>query len=428
MGSILVLLERAERLVSLMAKASTTPKPFAITVHIAAIVWFKEWNLARESGEYGKLDSLLASMTTHGWEQSGDGTIEVEPIPDDYKKRGMEDRQRQWDALKEAVKTDKNRATELEVFKEIYVEDEKLRPIQYIGDTGNRRSQIYFQAMYARAKENLPLTTDIPVVVRHFEDPLDRLSHQIRENTHKSEGFEEMSMADMLRAAKRLYNGGCKQVRLRHDFNDGNGQQLWAYLELDRLHPSLNLFKRMTSSPEDVTHIRPVTRNVKKLNLLILRSDKDALEKKNRDLKINGLETLQPATAKDIEDFLTEKKPDGNAKKIMDKDTINGLANQFPAVPVRAAFRAVMANNIEGITKYDNAAVGLNALDILIQDGDYPHAELLLNRIVQTPQSKRPDLFKELKEFLDSYFGELNDNGSSGGHMTVGSGSTPVKR
>lgn len=378
-------------------------KTLSELVKLHRVVWFKDWNAARPSGDYGKLDDLRKSFEIHGWMQTGDGTVDVEKLPEHLKERAVKERQEWWDTLKGEAKTGgQDATTALATFEEIYVEKGKLLPIDLIGDTGNRRSQAFFAAMVERKKNKLPVSTEIPVVIKVFEDDLARLEAQILENEGKNIGFMEMSPSDKLRAAKKAVEFGASQSRLRQTFKDGTGQKLWATLLLDKRFPELRLFERMCKHPDDEEYIKFGGQSTGDLNALVLRTDPKELAEKNAKLQTQGRGTLAPADQAEIERFFGTAKSTRNEKKIMVRDTIKGLSENFPNLPLRAAFLGVYEDNKDRFARYHAVAPGFNALDDLVTDGDYPPVELILGRLVTTKGEQRAALYKRLLAALDA--------------------------
>lgn len=381
----------------------------AILVPVSSVIWFKEMNKARATGNYGTADqlkTLRGYLAASGWRQSGDGTIEVEKLPDNLKDRAAKERHDRWEFLKLQAKQDVEKLIDLAVFEELYVENGKLRPVEYLGVSGNRRSTVFFDAMVDRRRAGEPLTTVLPVQVCVFESDLERLETQTGENEFKTAGFIEMSTLDKLQAAKEMVELGAIQNDIRKAFKDGTGQKLWGILQLNKRFPDLNLIERMGRDPKDPSWIN-IGAVKNDLSSLITRTDPEELEEKNRKIrdkmKIQGksdaaieVELFQPAGRDDVEAYFMGRKEEGNAEKIMKKDTIKGLSENFPARPLAKMAKAVYDNNVDVVKAYRVAAEGFNAIDSLLADNDYPPVETLLVGITKVTGEARQELLKKL--------------------------------
>lgn len=379
-----------------MAKKS---QDFASIVHISQIVWFRDHNDARPTGNYGKFDDLKSSFIERGWLKDNNGMVAVESASAEDKERGLRERQQQWDALKAASKQDAAKLIDLAAWEEIWVSGGKLRGIDYVGISGNRRSEAYFPAMVERRKGNLPITTEVPALVYNNLSPLERLEVQIDENEMKAWGFQDMSDVDRLLSANKAVELGANQTQLRRTFKDGTGQKLWAVIRLDKRFPNIGIIRRCTLEPQDPAWVN--LRGMKyhpDLASLLLRTDPEALAEKNQKQLLQGLEPIAPATEDDVTAYVGGKKTDdnGNKPKVMKGDNIRGLADSFPALPLRAMAAAIANSQVDGLKIYQAAAPGFNALDTVIKSGDYPAVERILLGIVAQQGQNRIDLLAKL--------------------------------
>jgi hypothetical protein len=393
-----------------MAKASE----FGSLVHFGRIMWDKRWNFARDGQEYGDAKDLKASITTHGWSQTPDGTIEIEPIKEapepvntDVKLADLvkeeEKRRKEWhDSLKILAKTSKDKEKELEVFERVYCQDGKLEKIEYIGTSGNRRASVYFVSMLARANMNppQPVTDMIPCIVRHYENARQRLETQIEENDRKTTGFLEMSNTARLKAAKWLVGRGATQSDLRKTFRDGNGQKLWGVLQLNAMWPEVKIYERMLKDPNDPDHIKFGSQSTGDLTLYMDRSDPKRLAERNAIERKNGRQEMAPATAEEIDTFFRTAKST-NKDKVMDGETIRTLASHCPVLIIRDAFKGAAEKDKDRFTHYEAFEKELNAIHTLIKDGDFPLLSKVILNFVQTPESQRKEVHDRLLKVFE---------------------------
>lgn len=377
-------------------------KTLSVIVHIASVVWFRDLNRARPTGDYGKAEELKDSMTTRGWVIDEDGTVKVKKATDEHKARAQKERAEKWESLKGIATADSTKLVELSTFEQIYVEGGKIRPVEYVGITGNRRDSVFFAAMAARKRENLEITTEIPVIVREYATPLAELAEQIGENELKSLGFNPTTAVDKLLAAKAAVELGATQSDLRTVFKDGIGQKLWGVIQLNSRFPDMGIIQRMCLKPDDDGYIRLESVKTADLPTMVMRTDSKALAEKNEKLLLQGKEQIKPATADDVARFFAlPQKGTGNELKVMKGDSIRGLADNFPIMPLRAMAKAIASNNTDGLKVYQAAALGFNMLDSLLAEGDYPPMELLLLKVVQAKGDARTALIGKLLKAVE---------------------------
>lgn len=400
-----------------MADTTTKPAPtgkvanlgstLSVLVLFGQIIWFKERNAARPSGDYGKTDDLKVSFVERGWLLNGDGTIDVENAEQRLQELGMKRRTEEWEALKAASKTDSSRVIELDVFETLYCEESKggkktLMPVKYVGVSGNRRSSVFFSSMVERRRQNLEIQTQVPVTVKAYEDDAARLADQIMENSQKDTGFLPPSAVDNLLAARSLIELGKNQNELRRVFKDGVGQKLYGILVLDKRFPGIKIVERMCRKPEEDGFIRIQSVKFSDLPDLVLRSDPKALADKNAKRVTQGEEPIKPAAESDIAEYFNKvgKAPATNDPKVMKKETIKGLSDNFPANPVRAAFKAVMDNNVDGLKIYQSSAVLLNAVDAAILNGWGGDLEHIVGKLATMSTADRAAHLKKIVDQL----------------------------
>lgn len=379
-----------------MAK-QVAQRTLSIIIHVGSVIWFKDLNRARPNGHYGDNKELLTSMTTRGWVCDEDGTIKAEKISDSLRERAIKELTELWESYKSLAKTDSTKLVDLNVFEEVHVENGKIRVPEFVGVTGNRRDSVFLQAMIARRKENLPITVDVPVIIRHYNSPLERLIDQVGENELKSLGFNPTTDVDKLIAAKEAVEMGAIQSDLRKVFKDGTGQKLWGVIRLNALYPELRIIERMRLKTDDPAYIKLAGVPTKDLPTLVLRSEPSELAAKNNSLALAGKAQLTAATQDEVAAFFAGSTvSDGRNDKVMKGDNIRSLAGNFPCAPVRAMANAIALNQTDALKKYQTNALGFNLLDELIDSGDYPPVEFLLVKIHSMKDNARKALLDRL--------------------------------
>lgn len=392
-----------------MAKQTGAPvQTLAQVVPFASVVWFKEFNLARPTGFYGtEADQreTYQSLEDQDWLIDDNGIVKVEIIADTLKARAVKEREEQWAELKEAIKTDASRLVELKVFEEMYTEKGKVVPPDYLGLSANRRGSLIFRAKCARRKLNLPVDNRLPVMLMHFDSPFERLEAQLKENIDKTRGLLEMSVADSLLAARKCIQLGGREADLVRIFKRGMSQKLWGVVRLDTLYPNLHIVDRMCLPPTEAGHIGWGV-DKEDLRIFAVRSDPVLLESHNNKLVTQGKDPIKPASEEEVSRYFDRPKENSQAAnqvKIMSKETIGGLATNFPAMPIRAAFKAVAANNSDGLAPYMVFSTALNALDKLIEQGDGPRITTVLEKLARATGDLRAVMESELLAVVNKH-------------------------
>ena len=347
-----------------MAKA----KMLSQVIHPSQIIWFRDTNLARKTGDYGNLDSLKESLVNTGWQLTGDGTIECEKLPEHLKARAFDERSSRWLELQTQAKVDPKKLVDLSVFEELYTKNGKIVEPEYLGISGNRRSEVFFDAMVIRRSAQQPISDEIPVMVKHYDSPLDRLSEQMRENEWKLVGFKQPSPVDKLLAAKEAIELGASQARVRELFKDGMGIKLWWIVELNARFPELRIVERMQLDPKDPEFVNVQSAKFDDLQKLGLRSNPEALAAHNgkirEKMEISGSSEEEilskqsaPISASEVDSYFRGKREGGNADKIMKKETIENLSKNSPSSVARDCFKSVMTNNTDHMRVHRELAI-----------------------------------------------------------------------
>lgn len=375
-------------------------------IHVSSTHWFEDWNLGRPTKEYGDVTEkgdLFKSLRDNGWRRNGDGLIEVERFSaiidgEDWHKRAVAERTAKWEELRALAKADRTKAADLAVFEDIYTEKTKgdknvLRPIVFIGDTGNRRSKVYFPAMVARQKLDppLPITVEIPVLIKTFEgkeSAVDRLEVQILENDQKNVGFQETGPLDKLYQAKFGYDRGKSQTWMRKLWGATTGQKFFAIVEANNKFPGLKIYDRMFLDPTDPAYLNCRGLKGAELTTRLQRLPGPNLTAYNAKRKDKGLELAKPLTEDEVAEFMSEIGTGSNAQKILPRKTMEELSTNCPVLPIRSVFKGIMLANTDAYEYLMKGEVGLNAIDSLLRSGDYPMVEMILNEIAVSPNGK----------------------------------------
>ena len=184
----------------IMAKQAA--RTLSQVVAFAEVAWFKETNRARPTGDYGELNALRNSFKERGWLIDDNGTIKTEELADSLIERALKERQDKWDTLKAQAAANSNTLVDLRTFEELYCEKGKLIVPKWLGISGNRRNEAFYPAMVERKKENLELSKEVPIIIRHYENALQRLMDQVDENEMKNLGKKRWTFSVKLRNSK----------------------------------------------------------------------------------------------------------------------------------------------------------------------------------------------------------------------------------
>lgn len=359
--------------------AKDKQETFGVILHPSEVIWFPDTNASRLSGDYGnpaKMKELQDAMIQYGWLEDDNGMIRVRKIPDQYVERAKAQRISQWEALKTNAKLNPDKAIDLVVFEEIYVKDGELRPVKYLGISGNRRGRVFLDAMIGRRKLGNPVSERVPAMVEHYDNELSFLKSQGRENEQKTLGAYPPGLLDKILLGKQMVELGSNQSDLRDVFKDGTGQKIWGIVQLNRLWPNVRIIERMSMKPGTETEPNPeyIHAPSVKFNLLpmlITRSDSVKLKAHNEKLEADGSPTIPAVTEAEIAQFFAAPKEQGNTQKVMPGDKIREW-NKNSTIDV---FKDVLT----GIEKVEtghcavyvqgNNPVYLNAFTKLIKEG-----------------------------------------------------------
>lgn len=362
-------------------------------VKVGEVFHHPEFNKARLSGEIneGKQKELQASMISEGWRQNGDGVLEVVKIDDSWKERAVKELTAKWDDLKAKVETDAKMQPYLHVFELNRVSKGKIIVPKYMGISGNTRDKLLPEVNTARYVAGQGVITEYPVLVREFENSMERIIAQAIENTGKLTGFSKMTEKDLILCASEIYNeskklrgGKAQQNDIRRAFGDSTGQKLFGILTLDERFPKVKLKYRLTElKPEqkDEGFIRFSSINGPALPNLVMRSDSASLLAENRKRTTKGEAELVPLNEEGLENFLGT--PRANAAKIMSKDNISGMTTEMTNSLIQATAKAVLDNDKDPLKRFEAHAMVYNAVDSLCTVGLGPDLDVILTAITK---------------------------------------------
>lgn len=382
-----------------MAKAQA----LAITVNFASVIWFKDYNFARLSGDYGtdaQLKTVHDSLVSQDWLMDDNGIIKVEALPADLVERAINSRLMEYEGLKNLAKLDPaTKLIEVETFELLYCDaNKKIITPQYLAITANRRSTQVFKAKVERRRQKLPIGVELPVIVMKFANTLERIRAQVTENEQKMTGYKEMGELDRVLAAQIIFQQGGTEADVTREFKRGTAQKLWGIVRLDARWPNVEIINRMKLEPTNPRYIgngldKEVLRN------LVIRSNSDELAAFNDKQVKFGKEKALPADESIVETYVSNPKAGGRqSTPTLKRETKENLAANSPNVLVKKVFEADLANNTEILEPFRVNAAGFNMLYDIILAGDYPPVELILAKIVSLKNGERQKLINALLE------------------------------
>jgi len=377
-------------------------------VKVGEVFHHPDFNKARLSRETNptKEAELHKSMVADGWRMNGDGVLEVVKINDFWRDFATKFLQERWDGLKEAVKTDSKKQSALHVFEATRTSKGKLIIPKYMGVSGNTRDKLLELGIFgekplpavnvARYDAGLPLITEYPVIVVEFENDMERIIAQVLENSGKLTGFSKMTEKDFLLAAKEIYTeskkirkGSLKGVQndIRRAVGETSGQKLYGIMVLDERFPNVKLFDRLTNrKPEDAGFLRYGPISGPALPNLVMRSDPTELANENVKRRTKGLEQYAPLTEEKLEEFLGT--PKTNAQKIMSKDNIAGMDNDFQNELIKETAKAIYRNDVDSLKKFEVHSTVYNTVSSICTLGFGPDLEEILVGITKAQDPK----------------------------------------
>lgn len=117
----------------------------------------------------------------------------------------------------------------------------------HIANDANRRNSVFPAANAARIALGMGQLTEVSVIVKAFEDELDRAYDNVHENERRNVGVVEPSFAAKLRSCKILRGLGCNENRLRKEYSPTIAQKIWRLLKLHDKFPAINVVDTVIS-------------------------------------------------------------------------------------------------------------------------------------------------------------------------------------
>lgn len=359
-----------------MAKHQT----HAILVLFATVFWKPSNNFRSLSG-FGKMDDIRNSLAERGWVDSY--PVVVCPITEIELKECMEERQAKWDTLKAA--TTPEAAVERQVWEKLFLKDGKLVKPEFSGNAGFRRASVFLEAMVQRFRakpegdESNEITGLVPVIQKDYEDETERIIDQQLENELRNVGTVEVPALDKLRATKRLFDLGCREIKIRRLYPSSTAQKLFGICMSDHNWPDLKIYSRFFLPTDDGAHIPfgPVRHDV----LISMNNRKEADDIRQEIAKdptmtkkvLNDKQkAMPPITAEEVSNYFSDskKKSDsGSESKIMAKKDIEQVSKTNAVDFFKVAAAAVMENKVTPMVAYLDHAESLNNHKKLIDGG-----------------------------------------------------------
>jgi hypothetical protein len=389
----------------------------ATLVNFAQVYWRRGSNL-RSADAYGSAQELRVlrdSLADHGW--LSNFPVPVYHIADakDHEalvRECLAERQARWDALKTAGTP--RAAIELQVFEKLFVQAGRIIEPRYLGNAGFRRSTVFFDAMLDRFQKPgedgrtplglASLNDQVPALIRLYRDEAERIIDQQRENEFKDLGAVAIPALDKLRIARRLFDLGCREARIRELYPGSTAQKLYGICQANLNWPDLKVYERFFLPPADPDHIPfgPVKHDV--LIKLNNRFEADRKRAQHRELTEKEKQS-EPVRPEEVRDYFAGLSRGGTAApkpRPMDRSDVEAVSRQNRVKLFRTAFAAVLDNSLDALVPYVQQADGLNLLTDLIDagKGDVGRAALELGRDAE-------ELVRELRAFLYDAQGRL---------------------
>lgn len=388
-------------------------------VQFAEVMWVAMLNAARQSGGMGtdaELKGLDKNLSVGGWWKSAVGTIVADEVKNswvingketplsDYVKAEMEIRERKWQYYKDVAASEPNRAVELLTYQEIFCHNGKLITPKYIGLTCNRRASRFLGAMILRKalqdENGKPLEMDytVPISVSNWSNEGMRIAEQVHENVGVNQAKKNMSVLDMLFAARNLIGLGANQNKIRTLFGEGQGIKLYHTILLAAKFPGLRILERAKLEPGQPGYYPLASVKFPVLQGFAQRLDEKSLAEYNAKAAKQNKAPVGLVSEEEVAAYFQEvtKDPTGNEDdRALDK---NGIANIATVNP--NPFAKITANRIRNtkdqaaeakLTRIGVMAPACECLIVLDDQNDYVKVEPILDAIVKLPAGKQRD-------------------------------------
>jgi hypothetical protein len=299
-------------------------------------------------------DTLIGQLVP-GWNPSL-GVAGLYKLDPKQVELGVKERTERWEALK-LSRTDitlrfKNPNSEkddsviitasdlLRAWEATYTLKGKVIPPKYGQVFAFRRVESLPYVNAVRIKRGLDPILTIPATVSVYETQMERFLATVGENTLKLAGARQLSNADQMSAAKRLYMEQAKEADFRRVWKVGMAQKLYAICALDNRFPEAGIVSRIIDGTLDFGPL-----------------DKEKVRKLYKDPAATLEQVLNPENLGG---------PTGNAPKIAPRSDIETMAEQSPVTLIKETAAAIMANDTKRVNRYVPHCHFLNEMTALV--------------------------------------------------------------
>ncbi len=407
----------------------------------ARIFWIREFNAARRTGIYGEkkddevLRTALATSSDCWWKETG-GQVTADTVDAIWKVNGkdvkikdlipeeMERRQSQWNMYKTIAEAEPNRASELLVFEQGFVDEKgKLKIPDTIGVTCNRRAKQFLLAMIQRnnivpekGQPKLTLDWTVPVRFGDWSDELTRITEQNRENWGKFRGNLASSPLDGLLSARDMLMLGATQARLRETFGDSLGVKYYHIIMLSKRFPSVKIVERLSLDAGLKEYIPLASVQYPILQDMAQRTTPEETEAYNK--KKSGKDGFPKPVLSlgEVELYFSDvkKSATGDSVKMADKNVVGEMVKVYHDHPfISLAAKRIHGNNAADTAKLKEVAEATAEISrnimLLNEQGDLPAIEKIAEHFAKLKKGKqRNEAEKAAFKALGLTFEEAN--------------------
>ena len=221
-----------------------------------------------------------------------------------------------------------------------YTKSEKVIAPKWAVVWAHRRHSIMHHVVAVRTRLEMPadVAINIPAIVRHYDNDGDKALDALKENEGKKVGFRELSWADKLHGARRMFRDALAEIRFREVWSTGTAQKLFATCQLDQQYPDLTIYDRVMSGGLDLSKFN-------KEDLRKLAAPKEAT-----------------VTSTIVEELLSNPESKKDKVKMTTKKEIETVAKQSPIIFVRELMSAVLVDELTIVLrKYNVDCDSINA-------------------------------------------------------------------
>ncbi len=424
-----------------MAKHET----LSVVVPFGQILWVRELNQARPSGNYGtdaQLKQLRIDLAQQCWLKDvghiagekltpkTEWEIDGKMVPmSTYVSAEMELRENKRKLYESESKLNSDKAAKWAVFQRLFMKGGKLVVPTVVGITGNRRSSEFEAAMELRlsmkenpeVKDSRQYTIDdiddlVPINLDDFSNEEYRLSAQTRENDFKLRDFLPSSHVDRLLIVRRMLALGANQNKIRKTVSsDTMGVKLYFICLFNSLYRDLRIIERCqleedkvppdglsnkVGSPMGPINITQVKHTV--LQQFGQRRTPESTDEFNKSKAQRGKEPVTVLTEEEVGEYFRDPTADSGPKepKMLDKGGVKTMSEINGNPIIKKAAAAILKNDTSGLNKLEEIGIGCEVLMTLRDEGDYPHAETILTAILKAGRGQRVEVFNRVLNVL----------------------------